>query len=438
MSARAPDPSIILVGLSHRTAPVSIRERLAFTSTSLPEGLRRFRESTGHEEGVILSTCNRVEIYATLEEDGSAEPLTRFLCDFHEVPRDLIRDRFYVYRGREAVRHLFRVASSLDSQVIGESQILSQVKGAYQRAKTAGHTGKALNLLFQKALKVGKDVRTRTRIGSLGVSVASVGISFIGKIFEDLRSKVAMVIGSGEMGKVTLSHLSRQGVGRLLVVNRSLDRAEELAGRFGGEVVSYEEMIPRLFEVDIVVSSTSAPHPIIGVEDVQQAMRKRRHAPQVYLDIALPRDIAPEVQGIGDVSLYNVDDLDRVVSLNMEGCGREVAAGEEIVDEQVEAYLALQARLSLGPIIQQLQGDLHTLIRKELTRSVPGSPLFAEDDAASIDSLASRLAGKILHSPIQALRSGEEEEVRKELAELVRGLFSSNGASLPKAESEPV
>lgn len=428
--------SVALFGLSHRTAPVSHRERLALSSSRESEALRRLRDELPVQEGVIISTCNRVEIYSPLAEDVSPEILGSFLCDFQGVPSEEIRGMSYACRGPEAIRHLFRVASSLDSQVVGESQILSQVKSAYLRAKVGGHTGRTLNLLFQKALKVGKDVRTRTRIGERGASVCSVAIGFMRKIFEDLTSKAVMVIGSGEMGKLTLGQLFRQGARKLLIVNRSRERAEELASKYGGEVVPYEALPERLGEADIVMTSTAAPHPIIRADEVRAAMRQRRHAPQIYMDIAIPRDVEPEVGKIENVYLYNVDDLDRVLRQNMDECAREASEGEEIVNHQVEAYLALQARMDLGPAISRMRGYLLGLVRGELARALGAAPPLDSRGAGSVEALAERLVDRILQGPIQALRQGVEDGVGEEMELLVRRIFSDNGLDLPESGEE--
>ena len=335
---------IAVLGLSHRTAPVEVRERLAFPSSLLSKGLADLGKGYPIREAVILSTCNRVEVYSALEDDADPRVLGQFLLGFHARSTEEVEGRFYVHGGRDAVRHLFRVASSLDSLIVGESQILSQVRQAYLTAKEIGHTARVLNPLFQKALKVGKEVRTKTRIGMGGVSISSVAVRLMKEVVGTLESKVVMLIGSGEMGKLALGNLVRQGILTLLVVNRSESRARELCDRYGGEAIPYLRFPERLPEADVIISSTGAPHTIIHPAEVQRAMEMRKGAPQVYIDIAIPRDVEPGVAEIENVHLFNVDDLGRVIERNLEGWTQEVARGEEIVESQVEAYVAMQTR----------------------------------------------------------------------------------------------
>ena len=421
---------IALCGLSYRTAPVPVRELLAFSREALGQGLEGLQRLDGVAETVILSTCNRVEVYAVMEEALAAEELGRFLARFHHRPEEEVLGHAYHREGNDAIRHLFRVSAGLDSQVVGESQVLGQVKEAYQQAKARECTGRMLNLLFQKALKVGKDVRTETRIGATGASVSSAAIGFMRKIYEDLSKKTIFVVGSGEMGKITLAHLARHGVGALRIVNRSPGRARELAERYGGEVLAFEKMREHLAEADIVISSTAAPLAVIHAEDVRRAMKARRGAPQIYMDIAIPRDVDPEVGKISGVYLYNVDDIDRAISRNLEGLTQEIARGEGIVEGQVEAYLSMEARLDLGPVIRDMRRRVCELIRSELEVALENGSSLRLPGEVTVESLAERLAGKVLHGPIQALRNGDDEVVDA-LPDLVRRIFSFNGEPEP-------
>jgi len=344
--------SIVVVGLSHRSSPVALRERFAFEEARIPTTLESLRAAGLAEEAVILSTCNRVELYAAtpLQPAQAFAALKKFLVTFHDY-RAPLTDELYTLAEPQSVQHLFKVASGLDSMMIGETEILGQLKKAYDLALQHGHTGSRLNKTFQRAFNVAKHIRTETNIQRGSVSVASVAVELAEKIFSSLNQHEVMVIGAGDTSEKTARALQSRGARRIVVTNRSFERAEALAREFNGRAVRFEDWAQEFEQIDIAISSTAAPQPILDRARLEPLMKRRRQRPLLLIDIAVPRDIDPEVNFMENVYLYNVDDLHGIANNYMAQRKEEIARCEAIISEKAKALLhhAPQSHLSLAP-----------------------------------------------------------------------------------------
>jgi glutamyl-tRNA reductase len=325
--------SLLVIGLNHRTAPIDVRERIAFAHARLPEMLGRMRILFPAAEFVLLSTCNRTEVYLNAPDPHAAEQtLTTFLRDrLEKLP---VQTHLYCRENLHAAHHLFRVASGLDSMVIGEHEILGQVKKAYLTAHAEGYTGKMLNVLFQRSLHVGKLVRSETGLSLGSSSVGSIAVAMAEKIFRDLHASRVMIIGAGKIAEMTAKHLLAQKVSSVLVANRTYERACDLAAEFGGKAIPFDEILNQMNTVDIVICSTTAPHYIIQPDQVQEIMLRRENRSLFFIDIAVPRNVHPEVQKIHNAFLYNVDDLQGIVNESLSRRAKEVSAAEKIIEEE--------------------------------------------------------------------------------------------------------
>ena len=402
---------------------MAVREALAFRRGRLPEALAALTATDGVDEGAILSTCNRVEVY--LCGDGAAEEglVRRFLADFHGVWPETFADVLYARDDAEAARHLFRVSSGLDSMVVGEAQITAQVKEAYELASAGAATGRVLNRLFQQALSVAKRVRTETGIGEGRASVGSVAVELAEHIFESLAGRTVLVVGAGEMGDSVLRSLRAAGAETTLVANRTYERAEALAAEHGGKAVRFGELAATLARADIVISSTDAPHYVIHRADLEAAVRNRRGRSVFVIDIAVPRDVEP---GAGDVEgcyLYNVDDLQAVVSETLARRERELEGCLAIVDEEVDAFMRWVGHLRVAPTIGELSASLHAVKQQELDALLRKLPDLSDDARAEIERMANRLVQKILHQPISTLREPASPEHSAGLLDAALRLF---------------
>ncbi|HIJ73687.1 MAG TPA: glutamyl-tRNA reductase, partial [Candidatus Hydrogenedentes bacterium] len=344
--------SLVVLGLNHHRSPVELRERLAFRPEAVPGALTELHRQLDKAGVAILSTCNRVEIYAN-HNTASAQRLSSgasaFLSRYHDLPEQAFQDGLYQYEGAETAGHLFRVASSLDSLVIGEAQILGQVHDAYLASQRGQVADKVIHALFQKAFAVAKAVRSRTRIGAGNVSVSSVAVDLAASIFMDLAGKTVMVIGAGETARLTLKSLVERGVGNVLALNRSLEKAKAMAASCEGEPVAFAELGRRLHRADIVITSTAAPGFILHPAEFQDALRQRDYAPMFVIDIAVPRDVEPAVAELDNVYLYNMDDLEEVVAANLDERRREMAHGMAIVERGVEQFSRWMHALEVEP-----------------------------------------------------------------------------------------
>jgi glutamyl-tRNA reductase len=416
---------IIVLGLNHKTAPVHIRERVAFPEKTIHEPLRALHGAAGVRETMILSTCNRVEIAAVVEsrEQGAAAVRT-YVARHHAVPEDELAPHLYLHAGADAVRHLFRVASSLDSLVVGEPQILGQVKDAYQFAREAGSVGMVLDRLLKKALSVAKLVRTETEIARSAVSVSFAAVELAKKIFGETEGRSAMIIGAGEMAELAVKHLISSGVREVFVVNRTFEKAVALAQEFGGSAVKYEDLFDQLVLSDIVISSTGAPHFIIKGEDIRKVMVRRRHRPMFFIDIAVPRDIEPSVNDIDNAYLYNVDDLQSVVDGNIKERRKEADKAEKIVEEEVGTFEKWIASLQVVPTIVQLRQSVELMRAVELEKSLGRLPQLGDKDREQVAQLTQSIVNKILHSPLTVLKESSRTPEAGVYLEVTRRLFN--------------
>ena len=332
--------NIQILGLNHKTAPIEIRETVAFTQNRLFDALTFLKKYEPIKENLILSTCNRVEIYAVTNglQSGS-KAIHRFLCEFHRINQDRLQKHFYFFNDINAIRHLFKVVSSLDSMIVGETQIFGQVKQAYLSARNCRAIGKVFRGLFEEAIKVGKKIRTQTQIGKGAVSISSASVELARKIFENLKDIKILIIGTGKIGELAVKNLSSRGASAVLVANRTFERAQNLARSFGGVAVKFENFFEYLKEVDIVISSTSAPHFVITKGDLSRLMRQRNQRPIFLIDLGLPRNIDPEAGRLDNIYLYNIDDLARVRDANLEERMRQAKRAEEIIEKSIESTI---------------------------------------------------------------------------------------------------
>jgi glutamyl-tRNA reductase len=423
---------IVIVGLNHRTAPVEVRERLAFPADKVGRALRELRERDGISEGVILSTCNRVEV-CVLAGEGykGVERVKEFLAGFHGMSRDELSNHLYHYIGEEAVRHLFRVSSSLDSMVLGEPQILGQVKDAYGYACEFKAIGPVLDKFFTKAFSVAKRVRTETRVANSAVSVSYAAVELAKKILGDLPDKTVMLIGAGEMCELAARHLLNAGAKGILVTNRTFERAVRLAEEFEGSAVRFEELTTHLKRADIILSSTGAPHFILKRDDVEDVIRVRRNRPMFFIDMAVPRDIDPEANEIDNVYVYDIDDLNNVIETNLEERQREAEKAEEIVLAEVAGFRRWLDSQQVTPTIVSLRRKFDEVRRAEVAKALSALGTADPKTAKVVESLAASILNKVLHPPISSLKRESNGRSPMEMVTLVREIFD-----LPEEEDE--
>jgi len=396
---------LLLTGLNHRTAPVEVRERLAFEDKSLPEALADLRRRPGLIEGMILSTCNRVEVAVTAEEESDVESAVEgFLADSRHVERAWVTPYLYRFDGPEAIRHLFRVASSLDSMVVGEPQILGQMKTAYALARAQGAVGGFLGQVMDRALSVAKRVRSETDIGESAVSVSYAAVELAREIFGNLQGKKVLVIGAGKMAESAARHLKRAGVSEILVTNRTRERAVALAEECGGRVLDYEYLEDAVPEVDIVLASSGAPHFILTRDQMRAAMAKRKNRPMFLIDIAVPRNIDPAVNELNSVFLYDIDDLGRVVDDNLKGRIQTAQEAEEIVREEVERMVVRLKTREAAPAIVMLQEEMEIWRKGEIERQRSKLGNLTPQQEEAIEAITRGFMNKVKHRIISQLK----------------------------------
>ncbi len=409
---------LIAIGLNHDSAPIGVRERVAVTAERLVEALHEVAKRNQVREAAILSTCNRTEIYCH-QQDNSEEQLISWLCAFHGVPESDLSPYLYRFPDEQAVRHAFRVASGLDSMVLGEPQILGQMKEAFAIAHKSGVTGKILNRLFQQTFSVAKRVRTDTAIGSSAVSVAFAAVSLSKQIFSDLSQQTVLMIGAGETIELTARYLKENGVKHLIVANRTLERARRLAETFGAEAISLDELPARLSDGDIVISSTASTLPILGKGAVESALKRRRRRPIFMVDLAVPRDIETEVAELDDVFLYTVDDLQGVIEENLQARRQAAREAEQIIDTQTNEFMGWLNSLNAVPTIKALRESFDRIVETEVERAQ--KKLQAGADANEvIRQLAGSLSRKFTHNPTEQLARSDNDGT---LNDAVRRLF---------------
>src|SRR6267142_634847 len=399
--------SIVLVGINHKSAPVEVRERLAFTEDACATGLRALVDGNIVREGLIVSTCNRVEVLAETASERLSETIERvnlFLSKADSLPRSSFETHLYQHTDDEAVRHLFRVASSLDSMVVGEPQVLGQVRRAYSIALEAGTTGRILNLLVHHAFRVAKRVRNETGIGANAVSISYMAVELGKKIFDSFEGQTALLIGAGEMAELSARHLLNAGVTRVLLANRTEERAEHLATERGAERIKFEGLSDYLAEADIIICSTAADQYVITEQMAREALSRRRNRPSFFIDISVPRNIDPAVGKIANVFVFDIDDLESVISSNIREREREAERAELIVESEIMQFQQTLRVLDIGPTIGALRNKLHDIAKVELIRQRNRlGPLTAEQERA-IEALLVATVNKISHPMLSHMR----------------------------------
>ena len=412
---------LALVGLSHKTAPVEVRERLAFNNDALRLALKSLVGRQDVTEVMILSTCNRVEVVAESPDDRL---IREFLCEFHQIPPDTVSKHLYSLRNADAIRHVFRVAASLDSMMVGEPQILGQVKEAYRIAADTGTVGMHLSALMNRAFAVAKKVRSETGISQSAVSISYAAVELARKIFGDLSGKTVMIIGASKMGELTAKHLKRNGVSSVLVTNRTFEHAVELAQVFEGAAVSFEHFTDHMDRADIVISSTGAPHFIISRAAAEQTIHRRKNRPMFFIDIAVPRDIDPTVNEIDNAFLYDIDDLQQVIDENLKERMKEASRAEEIIDSEVQAFcLKIQSR-EVVPTIVQLRDNVEKIRRDEIERNRRYLKDLSPEQQAAVDHITKSFANKILHTPIEELKRMAHDPDGPHYVDILRRIFN--------------
>ncbi len=397
--------NIIVVGLSHKTATVEVREKVAFSPNQIEKPLDELIRLEGIIEGVIVSTCNRVEIYATTRDiAGGIARIKRFMADYHHLPFEALEPHLYCYHAEAAIRHVFRVASSLDSMIVGEPQILGQIKTSYGYAAEFKSSGIILNRFLHKAFSVAKRVRTETKIASSAVSVAFAAVELAKKILGDLSDKTVMLIGAGEMCELAAKHFLNSGAKGVMVTNRTFERAERLAEEFAGEAVPFESFLEHLHRADIVLSSTGAPHCIIGPKDAEEVIKRRRSKPIFFIDIAVPRDIDPKVDNVENAYLFTVDHLQEIVQANLAQRSLEAEKAEEIIDQEIGQFHKWLSTLEVTPTIVALRNRFDEIRRAELDKTIAGWKELPADAEKRLEALTVAMMNKLLHAPTYVLK----------------------------------
>ncbi len=414
---------ILTLGLNHHTAPVEIRERLAFPENDQPQALTRLLEEYGLSEAAILSTCNRSELYIAVDSDRGLESAQRFLADTRSIDVQQLQSHFYTLRDENAATHLFRVACGVDSLVLGESQILKQVRTALDTAQRNGSARLLLNELFQRSLRTGKRARSETDIGRGHLSISTAAVELAGQVFDDLDSCQARLLGAGERGELTAQYLVVAEVASLRVANRTLARAEELARRFSGTAVEFDHLATHLAETDIVISSTSAPDFVVTPDILREAMKQRRGRPIFLIDIAVPRDIDPAVRDIDNVFLVDIDDLQQVVASNKQDREREIAKVQVIIEDELRDFLHWFNALGAGPLIRDMRQRAAQLQDVELQRWSGKLERLSAEDRQLVEGILRGYANKLLHEPLVQVRQFANEDDGYIRLDTVRRLF---------------
>ncbi len=422
--------SLITLGLNHKTTPLGLRERLAFTPQNLREALNSLIKVNGVTEAAIVSTCNRTELYCVLHTDnlpdetthtGDDQRLIEWFSQFHGLDAAKLEGHLYIHAHKETIRHAMEVASGLDSMVLGEPQITGQMKQAYVIASHEGTIGQLLGKLFQHSFSVAKQVRTDTAIGSSAVSVAFAATSLARQIFGDLNQSTALMIGAGETIELAARHLQSQHIKKIIVANRSLERAQKLAEEFDGEAINLQHIGDYLYRADIVIASTASPLPVLGKGTVERALKKRKRTPIFMVDLAVPRDIEPEVNSLDDVYLYSIDDLQEVINENLQNRQQAAEQAHEIIDEKVEHFLDWQRSLVAVDVISELRSTAMDFSDDVLNKSLKHLAT-GQNPEEVLTYLAQTLTNKFLHQPSTELRKAGEEE-RHDLIQAARRLF---------------
>lgn len=414
--------SFLLTGLNHKTAPVDVRERFAIPEKRLAEAVQRFVTYPGIEEALIVSTCNRVEFVAratTCETD-----LHGFLADYFQMSREEFEKYLYDYREQDAIRHVFRVASSLDSMVVGEPQILGQVKEAYAVARGVGAVNSHLDALFTRSFAVAKKVRNETSVGTSAVSVASVAVDLAKKIFGSLAGRQVYMVGAGKMIELAARHLLAHGAGSIFVANRTHERAQALAAKFNGQAIRFDQLYETVDKADIVITSTGAPFAIFKREHGERFLKQRRNRPMFFIDIAVPRDVDPAMNELDGIFVYDIDDLQQVVNANLADRGQEAQRAEALINEEVERFTAKLQTINVVPTIVSLQEQLETIRQAEIDRVRGRLGKLTPEQEMAVEALSRGIINKIMHTPITTLKTAARQQEATTMVDMIRRIFN--------------
>ncbi len=415
---------IILIGLSHKTAPVELRECIALTMEETVDTLAGFRSHPDVNESIVFSTCNRVEILmAAQNSENAVQTAKTFLAQSKRIPVEQFEDALYIHHDEDAIRHIFRVTSSLDSMMVGEPQILGQIKDAYLVATRQKTSGPLLNRLLHRAFSVAKRIRTETGIGDHAVSISYAAIELGRKIFGSLKEKKVLLIGAGEMAELAVEHLMGQQVGEIIVTNRTFERGFALARRFSGRAIHFDECVAQLKSVDVIISSTGATGYVINRDQVKQSLRSRRNRPLFFIDIAVPRDIDPRINRLSNTYVYDIDDLQTIVEENIKDRGQEAAKGERIVEEATVKFQQWHETLKVVPTIVALRKKVETIIDGEIKHTLASLNGLSSDERQALERMKSALVKKVLHHPTIFLKKNGCREDRTLYLDVTRKLF---------------
>jgi glutamyl-tRNA reductase len=430
---------LAVFGVNHKTAPVELREKVSLDGDGCGALSRRLLDGAGVLEVVPLSTCNRTEVYMVVPrpENGYAAVLAA-LAGYSGVDGQDLEECSYFHEGESAVRHLYKVAASLDSMVVGEAQIMGQIKAAYHLAHKQESTSVLLNRLFRHALEVGKRVRTETAIGENPVSVSSVAVEMARRVFDELEGKTVLLLGAGKMGELTATHLLSHGINSIFVGNRTYSRAEEMAAKWGGAAIPFDELTDYLPLADIVISSTGAPHYVLRKGEVERAMRQRHNRPIFFIDIAVPRDIDPGVNDVYNAFLYDIDDLREAAEANAGARQKEARKAEKIIAEEVESFSHWLGTLDVVPTITALREMAEEVKKAELAKALARfDGQLSDRDRNRIEAMAAAIVNKLLHDPTVELKKASNERGGYLYVESMRRLFGLNGSNRASGESRP-
>ena len=415
---------LTVIGVNHRTAPIDVREKFSISKEKIIEGLKNISGYGDLREAVVLSTCNRTEVYTVT--DSFNETTESFIFDLVGCVDD-VDDYLYKFNGTECINHLFKVASSLDSLVLGEGQILSQVKAAYALAKENSATGTILNTLFNRAIATGKAVRTDTKIAYNSVSVSYAAVELAKQELGSLDHKKALIFGAGKMAQLTVQHLISHGVDKIFIANHHIERAEELAGKINGEAVAWSDAMNRAVDVDVIVTSTGAPHYVVKAAQTRELMQRRNNRKLFIIDIAVPRDVEPEVSDIKGVTLYNIDDLEAVVNEHISQRYEEAKQAKKIIDENVEALVDRFKYLSFQPLMASLSERAEQVRLREIHRAASKLPNLTDEEHKVIDNMTKMIVRKLLRMPMMNLNSSAGTPNEQFYTDAMKSLFFDAG-----------
>jgi glutamyl-tRNA reductase len=415
--------SIILIGANHKTAPVELREKLSFTTEETLDALDYLKNDPNIREGLVFSTCNRTEIMYIPEIGDQVEAIIQFISQHKNIAVSEFRSALYVYEGDEAIRHMFQVAASLDSMMVGEPQILGQIKQVYKTAVEKGASSVLLNRMMHKAFSVAKRVRKETGIGDNAVSISYAAIELANKIFSDLSTKTVMLLGAGEMAELAVEHLISNNVKDIIVANRTFKNALGLAQKFNGQAVQFEEREAVLKDVDIIISSTGATEYVLTVDQVRRAMKKRHHNTIFFIDIAVPRDIDPKINEISNAYVYDIDDLKNIVETNIEQRGQETVKADRFVEEAVVTFRKWLDSLAIVPTIKAINDKMTTIVDLEFNKTLSSLSHLPEDDIEAVRRMTRAIASRAIHDPIRFLRNTGDHRDDSMYLNVTRQLF---------------